>query len=71
VLRPAEKRTTESQALLAGVRGCSPTLNETVELAEAFIALVRGREAAQLDPRLQQAEHSAVPPLQRSPNACG
>jgi len=65
VLRRAEKRTTESQALLAGVRGRSPTLNEAVELAEAFIALVHGREAAQLDPWLQQAEHSAVPSLQR------
>ena len=65
VLRRAEKRTVENQALLAGVRGRSPVLNEAVELAEAFTALVRGREAAQLDPWLQQAEHSAVPPLQR------
>jgi len=65
VLRRAEKRSVESQALLAGVRGRSPVLNEAVELAEAFIALVRGREAAQFDPWLQQAEHSAVPPLQR------
>ncbi len=65
VLRRAEKRTVESQALLAGVRGRSATLNEAVELAEAFTALVRGREAAQLAPWLQQAERSAVPPLQR------
>ncbi len=55
----------ESQALLSGVRGRSPVLNEAVELAEAFIALVRGRKAAQLDTWLQKAEHSAVPPLQR------
>ena len=55
----------ENQALLTGVRGRSPVLNEAVELAEAFTALVRGHEAAQLDPWLQQAEHSAVPPLQR------
>jgi len=65
VLRRAEKRTIESQALLAGVRGRSPVLNEAVKLAEAFTALVRGREAAQLDDWLHQAEHSAVPPLQR------
>jgi len=65
VLRRAEKRSMESQALLAGVRGRSPVLNEAVELAEAFIALVRGHKAAQFDPWLQQAEHSAVPPLQR------
>ena len=65
VLRRAEKRTTENQALLADVRGRSPTLNEAVELAEAFTALVRGREAVQLDDWLHQAETSAVPPLQR------
>ena len=65
VLRRVEKRSMESQALLADVRGRSPVLNEAVELAEAFTVLVRGREAAQLDPWLQQAEHSAVPPLQR------
>jgi len=64
VLRRAEERATENQALLAGVRGRSPVLNEAVELAEAFIALVPGREAAQLDIWLQQAENSAVPPLQ-------
>jgi transposase len=65
VLRRASSRSIESQALLAGGRGRSPVLNEAVELAEAFIALVRGREAAQLDAWLQKAEHSAVPPLQR------
>jgi len=65
VLRRAEKRTVENQALLAGVRERLPTLNEAIELAEAFTALVRGREAAQFDTWLHQAEHSAVPPLQR------
>ena len=65
VLRRAEKRTVESQALLAGVRGRSPTLNQAIELTAAFTSLVRGREAAQLDPWLQQAERSAVPALQR------
>jgi transposase len=65
VLRRAEKRTVESQALLAGVRGRSPTLNQAIELTEAFTALVRGREAAQLDAWLRKAERSAVPPLQR------
>ena len=65
VLRRAEKRSVESQALLTGVRGRSPGLNEAVELAEAFTALVRGRKATQFDSWLQQAENSAVPPLQR------
>jgi len=65
VLRRAEKRSVESQALLTGVRGRSPVLNEAVKLAEAFIALVRGRKAAQFDAWLHQAEHSVVPPLQR------
>jgi len=65
VLRRAEKRSVENQALLAGVRGRLSMLNEAIKLAEAFIALVRGREAAQLDTWLQKAEHSAVPPLQR------
>ena len=55
----------ENQALLAGVRGRSPTLNEAFILAEAFTALLRGREAAQLDDWLHRAENSAVPPLQR------
>ena len=32
---------------------------------QALLAGVRGREAAQLDPWLQKAERSAVPPLQR------
>jgi transposase len=65
VLRRAEKRTMESQALLAGLRERSPTLNEAIELAEAFTALVRDRAPAQLDTWLQQAEDSAAPPLQR------
>jgi len=65
VLRRAEKRTIESQALLADLRERSPTLSQAIELAEAFIALLRGREPAQLDTWLHQAEESAVPPLQR------
>jgi len=65
VLRRAEKRTTESQALLADLRERSPTLNHAIGLAEAFTALVRGRVPAQLDTWLRQAEESAVPPLQR------
>ena len=48
-----------------GVQWRTTALNEAVELAGAFTALVRGREAAQFDPWLQQAENSAVPPLQR------
>lgn len=65
VLRRAEKRSMESQALLADLRERSPTLKQAMELAEAFTALVRGREPAQLDTWLHQAENSAVPPLQR------
>ena len=65
VLRRAEKRSVESQALLAGVRERSTVLNEAVEPAEAFTALVRGREATQFDPWMQHTENSAVPPLQR------
>ena len=65
VLRRAEKRTMESQALLADLGERSPTLKQAMELAEAFTALVRGREPAQLDSWLEQAEGSAVPPLQR------
>lgn len=65
VLRRAEKRSMESQALLADLRERSPTLSQAMELAEAFTALVRGREPAQLDSWLKQAEGSAVPPLQR------
>ncbi len=65
VLRRAEKRTTESQALLADLRERSPTLKEAIALAEAFTALVRGREMAQLDTWLNQAKDSDVPPLQR------
>ena len=53
--------------LLAGVRGRSPTLNEAIELAEAFTALVRSRGATQLDPWLQQAERSAVHHRSASP----
>lgn len=49
VLRRAKRRTVESPALLADVREHSPTLNQAIEPAEAFIARVRGREAAQLD----------------------
>jgi len=65
VLRRAEKRTTESQALLADLRERSPTLNEAIALAEAFIALVRDHKSDQLELWLKQAEDSAVPPLQR------
>ena len=48
-LRRAKRRTVESPALLADVREHSSTLNQAIEPAEAFIARVRGREAAQLD----------------------
>jgi len=65
VLRRVEKRTMESQALLADLRECSPTLNEAIALAEAFTALVRDRKSDQFELWLKQAEGSAVPPLQR------
>jgi len=65
VLRRAEKQTMESQALLADLRERSPMLNEAIELAEAFTALVRDRKSGQLELWLKQAEGSAVPPLQR------
>lgn len=65
MLRLTEKRTVESQALLADLRERSPTLNEAIELAESFTALVRDRKSDQLELWLKQAEGSAVPPLQR------
>jgi len=49
VLRRAKRRTVESPALPADVRDHSPTPNHAIEPAEAFIARVRGRGAAQLD----------------------
>ena len=65
VLRRAEKRSPEDQALLDDLRRNAPALDETVALAEAFIGLVRDRAPERLDPWLQQAQDGAVPALRR------
>jgi len=65
VLRRAEKRSKEDQALLADLRRQTPDLEEAVGLAEAFTALVRDRASDRLDPWLKRAADGAVQPLQR------
>ena len=50
VLRRPEHRDAEDQALLAGLREHSCVLDEAIELAEEFAALVRGRQPERLDP---------------------
>src|ERR1700751_2723912 len=65
VLRRPEHRDAEDQALLAGLREHSCVLDEAIELAEAFAALVRGREPARLDPWRQRAQNGALPSLRR------
>jgi transposase len=65
VLRRSEHRDAEDQALLAGLREHSGVLDEAIELAEEFAALVRGREPERLDPWLQRAQNGAVPSLRR------
>lgn len=50
----------ESKALLDGVRGCPPLLNETVELAEASITLVLSR-VCQLGRRLSSTYGCNMP----------
>ena len=65
VLRRPEHRDAEDQALLAGLREHSCVLDEAIELAEAFAALVRGREPERLDPWRQRAQNGAVPSLRR------
>ena len=65
VLRRAEKRSAEDQALLACVRRQTPDLEEAVGLAEAFTALVRDRAPDRLDPWLKRAADGAVQQLRR------
>ena len=65
VLRPLERRGSEDEAPLARLRETAPALATAVELAEEFAALVRRRKPERLDPWLQRAQDSAVPPLQR------
>jgi len=65
VLRRAEKRSAEDQALLARMRRQAPDLKAAVGLAEAFTALVRDRAPDRLDPWLKRAADGAVQQLQR------
>jgi transposase len=65
VLRRPERRGAEDRTLVAGLREHSCALDEAVELAEDFAALVRGREPQRLDPWLQRAQSGAVAPLRR------
>jgi len=65
VLRRAEKRSKEDQALLACMRRQTPDLETAVGLAEAFTALVRDRAPDRLDPWLKRAADGAVQQLQR------
>jgi transposase len=65
VLRGAEKRSKEDQALLACLRRQTPDLEAAVGLAEAFTSLVRDRAPNGLDPWLKRAADGAVQQLQR------
>jgi len=60
VLRRAEKRSPDDQALLAGLRQHAPELDEAVALAEEFTGLIRGHAPDRLDPWLQRAGNSIV-----------
>ncbi len=53
VLRRADKRSEEDQALLACMRAQAPDLDTAVGLAEAFTSLVRDRAPDRLDPWLK------------------
>jgi transposase len=63
VLRRAEKRSAEDEAMLADLRRHAPELDEAVAIAEAFTGLIRDRAADRLDPWLQQAKASVVQQL--------
>ena len=65
VLRRPERRGREDRALLAGLRRHSPDLDAAVELAEAFAALVRGREVERLEAWLRAAQDGPVAALRR------
>jgi len=67
VLRRPERRGDEDRALLAGLRGQSPTLDAAVGLAEEFAALVRTRQPERLDPWLKAAQDGPVAALRRFP----
>ena len=65
VLRRADKRSKDDQALLVDLRRQTPDLEETIGLAEAFMALVRDRAPDRLDPWLKRAADGAVHQLRR------
>jgi transposase len=65
LLRRADKRSKEDQALLACMRAQAPDLDAAVGLAEAFTSLVRDRAPDRLDPWLKRAADGAVQQLQR------
>jgi len=65
VLRQAEKRSKEDQALLACMRRQTPDLEEAVGLAEVFTALVRDRAPNRLDHWLKRAADGAVQQVRR------
>jgi len=60
VLRRADKRSAEDQAVLDGVRRHAPELDEAVALAEEFTGLVRDRAPSRLDPWLRRARDSTA-----------
>ncbi len=64
VLRRAEKRSADDQALLAGLRQQAPELDEATALAEEFTGLIRDHAPDRLDPWLQRAGNSIVRQLQ-------
>ena len=64
VLRRAEKRSKDDQALLARMRQI-PELEAAIDLAETFAALVRDRAPDRLDPWLKRAAASTVQQLRR------
>src|SRR4051795_5212343 len=63
VLRREERRSAKDREILADLRRYDPELNEVIALAEAFIGLVRDRAPDRLDPWLNQALRSTLPPL--------
>jgi transposase len=65
VPRRPERRSAEDRTLLAALREGSPVLDAAVELAEEFVALVRGREPERLDPWLRRAQDGPVAALRR------
>jgi transposase len=60
VLRQAEKRSADDQALLADLRRHAPELDEAIALAEAFTGLIRDHAPGRLDLWLQRARHTTA-----------